>query len=41
MIGKESDKYINHIYGEKELGGTCVLYITDTAWTMFCDSPPR
>lgn len=29
-IAQNPGKYINHIYGEKELGGTCVLYITDT-----------
>jgi len=27
-IRKEPDKYMDHIYGEKEVGGTNVLYIT-------------
>jgi len=30
LINSRPDKYVNHIYGEHELGGTCVLYITDT-----------
>ncbi len=29
-IHKYPDKYINHIYGEHEMGGTSWLYITDT-----------
>ena len=28
-ISQNPDKYINHVYGEKELGGTSVLYISD------------
>ncbi len=28
-IKNEPDKYVNHIYGEKEVGGTSVLYISD------------
>ncbi|MFH1049544.1 MAG: 4Fe-4S dicluster domain-containing protein [bacterium] len=27
-IANEPDKYLNHIYGEKEVGGTNVIYIT-------------
>ena len=27
-ISLKSDKYLNHIWGEKEVGGTCVLYIS-------------
>ncbi len=29
IIGENQCKYLNHIYGEKEFGGTSVLYITD------------
>lgn len=29
-IKKNPDKYLNHIYGEHEFGGTSVIYITDT-----------
>lgn len=28
-INDEPDKYVKHIYGEKEIGGTTVLYISD------------
>jgi len=28
-ISKESNKYIDHIWGEKEFGGTSILYISD------------
>jgi formate dehydrogenase iron-sulfur subunit len=28
-LAKEPDKYIQHIWGEKEVGGTSVLYISD------------
>jgi formate dehydrogenase iron-sulfur subunit len=27
-IRRNPDMYLNHIYGEKEVGGTCVMYIT-------------
>jgi formate dehydrogenase iron-sulfur subunit len=30
LISFNPGKYIDHVYGERELGGTCVLYITDT-----------
>jgi len=30
-IQKEPDKYIDHVWGEKEVGGTSVLYISDTS----------
>jgi formate dehydrogenase iron-sulfur subunit len=29
LIHKENSTYINHIWGEKEFGGTSVLYISD------------
>jgi formate dehydrogenase iron-sulfur subunit len=30
-IQAEPQKYLQHVYGESELGGTCVLYISDVA----------
>ena len=27
-IADRPDKYVNHVYGEKELGGTSVLYLS-------------
>ena len=29
LIKADPDKYVDHVYGETELGGTCVLYISD------------
>lgn len=29
IIANEPDKYVNHIYGEREVGGTSILYISD------------
>lgn len=29
LIQAEPGKYLNHVYGETELGGTCVLYISN------------
>jgi len=29
-INSQPEKYLNHIYGEEEFGGTSVIYITDT-----------
>jgi formate dehydrogenase iron-sulfur subunit len=29
-IAKEPPRYVNHVWGEKEFGGTCVLYIGGT-----------
>jgi formate dehydrogenase iron-sulfur subunit len=29
MIEKEPDRYLNHIWGEKEFGGTSMMYISD------------
>ncbi|MDP2207202.1 MAG: 4Fe-4S dicluster domain-containing protein [Bacteroidota bacterium] len=28
-VSAEPDKYVNHIYGENEVGGTSILYISD------------
>lgn len=33
IIKQSRGKYINHIWGEKELGGACVLYISDVDLT--------
>ena len=30
LIKANPEKYVDHVYGEHELGGTCVLYIGDT-----------
>ncbi|MBU1299022.1 MAG: 4Fe-4S dicluster domain-containing protein [Bacteroidetes bacterium] len=29
IISENPDKYVNHIYGENEVGGTSILYISD------------
>ena len=34
-IAKTPGKYDNHVYGERELGGTSVLYISDTSLKPF------
>lgn len=31
-ISNDPEKYVNHIYGENEIGGTSVLYISDVAF---------
>jgi ferredoxin len=28
-IGSNPDRYLDHVWGEKEYGGTCVLYVSD------------
>jgi len=34
-VAKAGGKYIDHVYGEEELGGTCVLYVSDKPLDAF------
>ncbi len=43
LIAKNPKKYIDHIYGEEEAGGTCWMYISDTPFKElgFKDVPKK
>ena len=34
MLKAEPDKYLQHVWGEKEVGGTSVLYISDVSFKL-------
>ena len=42
IVAKDS-KYVNHVYGEEEAGGTCWIYISDTPFEKlgFRDVPKK